>query len=215
MCSRVTVRQDAECEGGRWRARRAVPRVRALTHRADAACVRACVRACTAGRALTCSRLRPRPQLDGHVIEQCVQAGDGLFKEGAWVKISEEYQNHPELQQLSKFVGKYGRLTRRYHGCAVLRPPRTGRRAVAAAGSCCALLLTTRLAHRVLLQVLVRKVAGSRGSHHAGGLASMQKSPRSVLFQTPEDRGRSNDSQLISPSTSALIARPTCTPALL
>ena len=55
-------------------------------------------------------------QLDGHVIEQCVNAGDGLFKEGAWVKISEEYQNHPERQQLGKFVGKFGRLTRRYHG---------------------------------------------------------------------------------------------------
>jgi hypothetical protein len=69
-----------------------------------------------------------RPQLDGHVIEQCVQAGDGHFKEGAWVKISEEYQNHPELQQLSKFVGKYGRLTRRYHGCAAPAFP-AGRRA--------------------------------------------------------------------------------------
>lgn len=70
-----------------------------------------------------CSTLtqRARLQLDGHVIEQCIQAGDGQFKEGAWVKISEEYQNHPELQQLSKFVGKYGRLTRRYHGCAVPR----------------------------------------------------------------------------------------------
>ena len=56
-------------------------------------------------------------QLDGHVIEQCVNAGDGLFKEGAWVKIGEEYQNHPERAQLAKFVGKYGRLTRRYHGC--------------------------------------------------------------------------------------------------
>lgn len=67
-------------------------------------------------------------QLDGHVIEQCVQVGDGHFKEGAWVKISEEYQNHPELQQLSKFVGKYGRLTRRYHGCAAPPAP-PGRRA--------------------------------------------------------------------------------------
>ena len=55
-------------------------------------------------------------QLDGHVIEQCVRAGDGQFKEGAWVRISEEYQNHPERQQLARFVGKYGRLTRRYHG---------------------------------------------------------------------------------------------------
>ncbi len=72
-----------------------------------------------------------RPQLDGHVIEQCVQAGDGHFKEGAWVKISEEYQNHPELHQLSKFVGKYGRLTRRYHGYAAPRAPRAGRTACA------------------------------------------------------------------------------------
>ena len=79
-----------------------------------------------------------RPQLDGHVIEQCVQAGDGHFKEGAWVKISEEYQNHPELQQLSKFVGKYGRLTRRYHGCAAARAPRGApcRPAAAAAARC-------------------------------------------------------------------------------
>ncbi len=148
------------------------------------------------------------------MIERCVQAGDGLFKEGAWVKISEEYQNHPELQQLSKFVGKYGRLTRRYHGCAVLRPARAGRRAVAAAGSCYALLMTARLPHRTSLQVLVRKVAGSRGSHHTGGLASQKKVPVSVWFQAPEDRGRSKDSRLISPSTSALIARATCTLAI-
>ena len=26
-------------------------------------------------------------QLDGHVIEECVKAGDGKFKEAAWVKI--------------------------------------------------------------------------------------------------------------------------------
>ena len=65
-----------------------------------------------------CSRVT----LDGNVIEECVNAGDGKFKEGAWVKISEDYENHPERQQLAKFVGKYGRLTRRYHGCvAVLR----------------------------------------------------------------------------------------------
>ena len=56
-------------------------------------------------------------QLDGLVIEKCVQMGDGQFKEGTWVKISEEFENNPEFPLLSKFLGRYGRLTKRYHGC--------------------------------------------------------------------------------------------------
>mmetsp|Transcript_48934 Transcript_48934/g.116508 ORF Transcript_48934/g.116508 Transcript_48934/m.116508 type:complete len:119 (-) Transcript_48934:123-479(-) len=60
-----------------------------------------------------CSRVT----LDGHVIEQCVKAGDGKFKEGAWVQIAEEYEDHPEKVQLANFKGRFGQLTRRYHGC--------------------------------------------------------------------------------------------------
>ena len=60
-----------------------------------------------------CSRIT----LDGHVIEECVNAGDSKFREGAWVKIAEEYEKHPEKVQLARFKGKFGQLTRRYHGC--------------------------------------------------------------------------------------------------
>ncbi len=56
-------------------------------------------------------------QLDGLVIEKCVQMGDGQFKEGAWVRIAEEFENNPECPQLSTFLGRYGRLTKRYYGC--------------------------------------------------------------------------------------------------
>jgi hypothetical protein len=56
-------------------------------------------------------------QLDGLVIEKCVNMGDGQFKEGTWVKIAEEFENNPEHPSLSKFRGVYGRLTKRYHGC--------------------------------------------------------------------------------------------------
>jgi hypothetical protein len=56
-------------------------------------------------------------QLDGLVIEKCVRMGDGQFKEGAWVRIAEEFENNPECPQLSSFVGRYGKLTKRYHGC--------------------------------------------------------------------------------------------------
>mmetsp|Transcript_40019 Transcript_40019/g.62467 ORF Transcript_40019/g.62467 Transcript_40019/m.62467 type:complete len:124 (-) Transcript_40019:144-515(-) len=64
-----------------------------------------------------CSRVT----LDGHMIEECVKVGDGKFREGAWVKIAEEYQNHPEAQELAKYFGRLGRLTKRYYGCWCVR----------------------------------------------------------------------------------------------
>jgi hypothetical protein len=40
--------------------------------------------------------------------------GDGQFKEGAWVCISEEMEhNHPDRKSLAKYKGMFGRLTKR------------------------------------------------------------------------------------------------------
>ena len=36
-----------------------------------------------------------------------MKAGDGKFKEGAWVKIAEEYEDHPEKIQLAHFKARF------------------------------------------------------------------------------------------------------------
>jgi hypothetical protein len=51
------------------------------------------------------------PQADGGLIEQVCEQGDGKFKEGAWVKISEECSGIPSF--MPNLKGMYGKLTQK------------------------------------------------------------------------------------------------------
>ena len=53
----------------------------------------------------------PVRQADGGLIEQVCEQGDGKFKEGAWVKISEECSGIPSF--MPNLKGMYGKLTQK------------------------------------------------------------------------------------------------------